>query len=172
MSSKTKIRLFVVAVAMFSTAVMAQQAKTDTTSTTTIGGITDLQRKVLVAELHKKLRDANAVDANKGSAGGGASTFPSAPVPGGVIVSLPSPRKKTASAPVPPKEDIRVMEISGMGTALQATLSNGQTVKVGQKFSKNGETWEVVWMNSSLVRFKQCGDKTTCKEATFSVVSS
>lgn len=169
MSSKTKVRLIFVAAAMFATAVMAQQAKTDTASATTIGGITDLQRKVLVAELNKKLRDANAVD--KGSAGNGASTFPSAPVPGGAIVSLPSPRKK-ASAPIPPKEDIRVVAISGVGTALQATLSNGQTVKVGQKFFKNGETWEAVWMNSGLVRFKQCGDKAACKEVTLPVVSS
>lgn len=171
MSSKTKVRLFVgvIAAAMFSTTVMAQQAKTDTASTTTIGGITDLQRRVLVAELNKKLRDANAVD--KGSAGSGTSTFPSAPVPGGAIVSLPSPRKKV-SAPIPPKEDIRVVAISGVGTALQATLSNGQMVKVGQKFSKNGETWEAVWMNSGLVRFKQCGDKAACKEVTLPVVSS
>lgn len=171
MSSKTKVRLFVgvIAAAMFSTTVMAQ-AKTDTASTTTIGGITDLQRRVLVAELNKKLRDANAVD--KGSAGSGTSTFPSAPVPGGAIVALPSPRKKVASAPVSPKEDIRVVAISGVGTALQATLSNGQTVKAGQKFFKNGETWEVVLVNSSFVRLKQCGDKAACKEVTLPVVSS
>lgn len=147
------------ATTLFSSFAMAQKAAEPTTAT--IEQVTALQRKVLVAELAKKLRDANAVDSSKASAG--ASAFPSAPVPGGAVVALPSPRKKTASAPVVPKEEVRVVSISGVGGNLNAILSDGNNVRAGSKFTKNGDVWEVIRINQTNIQFKQCA-ASVCKD--------
>lgn len=134
----------------------------------TIETITAKQRKLVLAELNKKLRETNASPAKDVGMGQGAfPTFPSAAVP----TPTPMPALKQVSAPIQAALPVAlsVVSISGVGGNLVAVLSDGQTVKAGSTFQNARKTWTVDRVTPQAVLGKACDSDGKCDTHILSV---
>lgn len=149
----------------------------------TIETITHKQRLLVLAELNKKLRDANAVVSHAGNANAPAwsgAPYPGAPLPlpAPALTPLP-PLTKAAKAVTAPTTianaapaalaPLSVRSIAGMGGNLSAVLSNGNSVKAGSTYVQGGRTWTVDRVTAQAVMAKACDATGRCENASLAV---